>query len=451
MIDDIDDPFQTCVAQRRGAIVKPQFSRRSLVVGISVLAALMCQLCCPLTEIVWAQSTRRNVGYGYAETTDIVPMGAYDIAGGSHFSQRPSIPPWRNIDENSALDRYRQSPQTQPVESRRESPWLAENSCSFTEPGRQPLDSPAGQRAKARPLPLDENPTAVPIRGFTRQRATSERPSEMIGEYPPLRPSGVQSLADAKSAVGDGPKSTLNGTKGLRYPAIVLRSLQPPFPDAIRSGYESAVIPTSHEEGNSPKLQEGNSPKLLRGGHVPEDTSPEVVLPAENRGRRDLGIDWGCYYRQSKCGDPRKPEPRVLGDLIRAHRAVHVSKGYATQMVLYDFDFVQDTADLKHRGRQQLRMIVSLLPRTFAPLVIEETPNRPHLAEARRAAVLLELTGGPFPVPEQRVRVGPPPTPGLDGTDAALIESNFRAQTQQRGVSFGGGSASGTSQTGGTE
>lgn len=230
----------------------------------------------------------------------------------------------------------------------------------------------------------------------------------------------------------------------------------PPLRDHLQGTWEKAPVvnPASFDDPSSSLSPTPVEASLTdtdgseRATSHPERTS-EVAVPAEIRGQRHLGIPWRCCYQQSRYG--QKPEPRVLGDLIRAHRAVHVSKGHSAQMVLYDYDFVEDTANLKHRGRQRLGVIMGLVARSFSPIIIEETPYRPHLAETRRRAVLQELANAPIPVPEQRVRIGLPPTPGLDGKDAAFIESNLRMQTEQRGSRLGGLSAAATSETEGEE
>jgi hypothetical protein len=132
-------------------------------------------------------------------------------------------------------------------------------------------------------------------------------------------------------------------------------------------------------------------------------------------------------------------------------------------MVLYDFDFMENSATLNTAGRDRLEGIAQMLPASFAPIIVERTPGNPGLAERRKQMVLRELQKHPFPIPPERVVVGRPVSHGLAGTEAELIDTNQTQQTKTRGrqsvgpatVSLGGGAtatasgASGPSLVGG--
>jgi hypothetical protein len=133
-----------------------------------------------------------------------------------------------------------------------------------------------------------------------------------------------------------------------------------------------------------------------------------------------------------------------LGYFVYQHGNTEVANGAAVFMTLYQYDFVDGCDKLNLHGRDQLAKIASLLPENFFPIVIERTPEAPALAEARRMAVLSELAHGPFPVPPQRVVIGPSLGDDLRGVEAQLINNNVMIETLTRGASaFGGGGLGG--------
>jgi hypothetical protein len=122
-----------------------------------------------------------------------------------------------------------------------------------------------------------------------------------------------------------------------------------------------------------------------------------------------------------------------------------VANGTATFMTLYHYDFEDGCEKLNLHGRDQLAKIAALLPKTFFPIVIERTPEAPPLAESRRLAVLKALADGPFPIPAQRVVIGPSLGDDLRGVEAQVINTNLMVQTLTRGLSAFGGSVGGVS------
>jgi hypothetical protein len=134
-----------------------------------------------------------------------------------------------------------------------------------------------------------------------------------------------------------------------------------------------------------------------------------------------------------------------LGYFQYQHGQTEVNNGIATLMTLYQYDFVDCSDQLNLHGRDQLAKIASIMPKNFCPIVIERTPESPALAEARRATVLKELAHGPFPVPPQRVVIGPSLGDDLRGIEAQLINMNFMVQTLTRGLSARGGMMGGVS------
>ena len=123
-----------------------------------------------------------------------------------------------------------------------------------------------------------------------------------------------------------------------------------------------------------------------------------------------------------------------LGAALYANCRAQVANGEAAMMTLYEYDFVGGTKTLNIRGMDKLREIKAMLPTNFAPVLVERTPARPTLAEARRAMVLSALSSGEFPVPAQRVMVGKPVPIGRGGGEATILSMN-----QMMGVMSGSG------------
>ena len=101
-----------------------------------------------------------------------------------------------------------------------------------------------------------------------------------------------------------------------------------------------------------------------------------------------------------------------------------MANGNAARMVFYHYDFVEGTAQLNVRGRDKLVKVAQLLPATFLPVVIERTPSTPGLDEQRRAVLLAEHSGSRFPIPPERVVIGPPIAAGLTGYEAMFVYGN---------------------------
>jgi hypothetical protein len=93
-------------------------------------------------------------------------------------------------------------------------------------------------------------------------------------------------------------------------------------------------------------------------------------------------------------------------------------------MVFYQYDFVEGDSRLNLRGRDKLKKLTPLLPATFNPIVVERTPWAPGLDEQRRNELLAQLSGTRFPVPPERILIGPPIAAGLTGYEAIFIYGN---------------------------
>jgi hypothetical protein len=171
-------------------------------------------------------------------------------------------------------------------------------------------------------------------------------------------------------------------------------------------------------------------------------TEPEAApAPGTAPVAAGKGSFWArCKYALQKCmfGFPEEFEARPLGESVYRHYDTHVANGEAARMVLYQYDFVPGGEGLNYRGLDRVAQIQALLPRNAFPVVIERTPDCPPLAEARRVAVLNALGHGPFPIPPERVLVGPPIALGLQGVEAEVIYRNQINVIRSYGVLPGG-------------
>jgi hypothetical protein len=114
-----------------------------------------------------------------------------------------------------------------------------------------------------------------------------------------------------------------------------------------------------------------------------------------------------------------------LGEALYAHGRIQAANGQAARMVFYNCDFVDGTSRLNLRGRDKLAAIAATLPTTFFPVVIERTPavtpEATALDQARRSVVVAQLARGSFPVPAERVVIGPGIAYGMAGFEAVNV------------------------------
>lgn len=146
------------------------------------------------------------------------------------------------------------------------------------------------------------------------------------------------------------------------------------------------------------------------------------------------------HLQEAFIGFPEEFERPPLGAALYAANNVQVVNGQAAAMVLHQFDFEPDGARLNLRGQDKLGAIAAKLPSSFHAVVVERS-GIAKLDEQRRAAILTALNSGPFPVPPQRVVVGPAIARGMSGDEAALIHEVMLLRTAQGGPPVGIGTA----------
>lgn len=196
-------------------------------------------------------------------------------------------------------------------------------------------------------------------------------------------------------------------------------------------------------------------------------SGPRIVYPGEGScvdcagscpsyGQGKHGWKHGCswckdieqqrFYAESTwIGFPREFHELPLGYSLNAHNQAMVVNGEIAQLVFYHYDFIDGASQLNHRGREKIQTVISLLASNFEPVIIEMTPCVPTLDEARRVVVAAEINQCGFPIPDERVVVGPARANGLRGPEAELIYRNLLIQTQNglNGAIAGGGSGGG--------
>lgn len=149
-----------------------------------------------------------------------------------------------------------------------------------------------------------------------------------------------------------------------------------------------------------------------------------------------------CKRHLQECflGFPEEFERPPLGALMHASNAAAVNNAAAAWMTFYAYDFEPGGARLNPRGRDKLAAIAARLPATFAPVIVERTGEEP-LDISRRSAVLTALNAGTFPVPPERVLIGPARAGGLRGEEAELIHEGALVRVGQGGPPVGIGVA----------
>lgn len=205
--------------------------------------------------------------------------------------------------------------------------------------------------------------------------------------------------------------ATMIGTAATAQEPIDL----PPLPDAPPAA-SGPVAPTSSKVG---------------GGCTPGHCTHRLAI-ARRRCKRHL--------QEVFLGYPEEFERPPLGAMMHAANAVAVGNAEAASMTLRPFDFKSGTARLNRQGNDKLREIESRLPISFAPVIIERSRDD-ALDQTRRSAVLAALSEGPFPIPPERVLIGPSISRGVSGEEGLIIHGTELRRTELTGPRIGTGVA----------
>jgi hypothetical protein len=201
----------------------------------------------------------------------------------------------------------------------------------------------------------------------------------------------------------------------------------PPASDAVLNQRES--LPAPRVVGDS-----GTSASSCAANGSPAGGMTNgSIRPLSWWKRYKIGL-WPCL------GFEAEFEPVPFGASVHTIYRQHVENGEAARMVLYHYDFVDNTATLNTVGQDQVAKIAALAAQNGFPVIVERTPSNPKLAEARRLTVLKQLGQGGAIIPAERVVIGAPIANGLRGAEAEIIYQNLLSQTRERGQVTGAAS-----------
>jgi hypothetical protein len=196
----------------------------------------------------------------------------------------------------------------------------------------------------------------------------------------------------------------------------------------------------------------------------PVDSPPTAVPPAGTCtcGNRHGLSRWRWHRSQCKrqlqehvLGYPEEFNEWPLGESVYAQARTQAANGSAARMIFYHYDFEEGTSQLNLRGRDKLAGIAATLPTTFFPVVVERTPAAPGLDASRRSMLLTQLAHGAFPVPPERVVIGPRIPNGMTGVESMLIYGRQLSNLSSGGTAgagaagFDGSGLSGSAVSGG--
>jgi hypothetical protein len=145
--------------------------------------------------------------------------------------------------------------------------------------------------------------------------------------------------------------------------------------------------------------------------------------------------------RQQRTG-PGYDRPFPLGQVTDAHWDTQETNAEAADFILYDHEFVGDTAKLTPKGEEHLVQIALRLDHVPFPVVVEQSPEGryPQLDVKRRQAVIHYLSKLGLENFENRVVVAPAFAEGLSAVqgEAAYYSTLGGGFTGGTGRRFGG-------------
>lgn len=211
----------------------------------------------------------------------------------------------------------------------------------------------------------------------------------------------------------------------------------------------SALGNPPQEPANQPQLADIESPRPFADERlypiadeayfVPE---AECVQPVQ---RNVLVRWWNNRFKPrmqfTHWGYPEYFEEMPLGTAVGSHKLVQISKGWAARSVLYRYDFRDGAVRLNTQGERRLRQLTNAYSCWMHhPLIIEATPEHPHLANARRDHIAELLQDHGFPA---QVEVGVPTGFMPTGEEALLMNQNLLQQIRSGGGTLGMGTGAG--------
>lgn len=145
---------------------------------------------------------------------------------------------------------------------------------------------------------------------------------------------------------------------------------------------------------------------------------------------------FGCLWKKSNA----IPETLPLGSTVLAHIQVMETNGEAADFIIYQHEFVGQTAELNSAGKDHVLEVAARMRSTPFPVLVERSENNsdPELDALRRnliAQILFDLGN---PDAQQRTVVAPSYGPGYTGLRG---EQMYYQHIYQGGMNngFGGG------------
>jgi hypothetical protein len=124
----------------------------------------------------------------------------------------------------------------------------------------------------------------------------------------------------------------------------------------------------------------------------------------------------GAFYNRSGA----IPDTLPLGSTVRAWYQTMETNGEAVDFIVYQHEFIGQTARLTPAGRDHVWEIAARMKSTPFPVVIERTDNNsdPELDALRRQLIVSVLAGFGNPDADQRTVVSPAYGPGYNAVEA---------------------------------
>lgn len=142
----------------------------------------------------------------------------------------------------------------------------------------------------------------------------------------------------------------------------------------------------------------------------------------------------GFTIKDRMIGEPERFIEPPLGWSVRQNFLAHRQKADIHRFTLYRTDFVYEGEQLTADGLRRLGRMMSTLQFYPGPLLVEDDPTRPGLAEARREAVIALAAQNGDTIEPSRMIVGRSPYLGGRGDlsqiyEGVLIDRALRAPT----------------------
>jgi hypothetical protein len=234
-----------------------------------------------------------------------------------------------------------------------------------------------------------------------------------------------------------------------------LPQMAPPPPVAPTPG-AGLAIPLQHAD----PVAGASSP--MRPEVTDAPAAPGAVAGCSCGDRRGMSRWW---WHRTRCkrllqdklmGYPEEFNEWPLGMALTNSMRPQVANFVAASMVFYHYDFVDGTAQLNQRGHDKVVRVAQLMTTNFCPAIVERTTDTP-LDQKRGRAVLVALSAGSFPVPPERVLIGPALAGGMSGSESLVVYGNLLQNTAAGGnvgganssTGGGGGAAAASGLTGG--